>query len=67
MSNRERWFSRDQWSQRGRVVVVPNEEAKTVVSYWENNTVGLKRGAWHVFDESQTVPVEQIQQMEVAA
>ncbi len=58
-SNQSRWLSRDQWSQRGRVVCVPNEEAKDVVNYWEGAAFGLRRGAWHVFCESQTVPMEQ--------
>ncbi len=60
-------YSREQWCARGRVVCVPNSEARDVENYWEGHAVGLKRGAWHVFSEDQTVPVEQFGQQEVAA
>ncbi|HEV3420845.1 MAG TPA: hypothetical protein VG075_11115 [Candidatus Acidoferrum sp.] len=63
----KKYFSRDEWRERGRVVCVPNSEARDVCLYWENNIVGLKRGAWHVFSEDQTLPVEQYQQVGVAA
>ena len=59
-TQRSHWLSRDEWRERGRVVTAPNEEARTVVNYWEGHA-GLKRGAWHVFSENQTVPVEQFQ------
>jgi hypothetical protein len=55
-------FSREQWYARGRIVCVPNSEARDVVNFWEGQAVGLKRGAWHVFSEDQTVPVEQLQE-----
>lgn len=64
LSNQRILLSRDQWQQRGRVVCVPNEQAKSVVNYWEGQA-GLQRGAWHVFSEDQTLPVAQ--QEEVAA
>ena len=51
------FFSRDEWRERGRVVTAPNEEAKDVRNYW-HGLAGLKRGAWHVFSEDQTLPVE---------
>jgi hypothetical protein len=59
-------LSRDQWLERGRVVCVPNTEAKSVVNYWEGRA-GLHRGAWHVFAEDQTQPVEQFRQIGEAA
>lgn len=65
-SNQRKWFSRDQWRGRGRVVIAPNEEAKDVVNYWEGHA-GLHRGAWHIFSEDQTQPVEQFQQIGEAA
>jgi hypothetical protein len=46
---------------------VPNTEAKDVCWYNVWNGVGLKRGAWHVFSEDQTVPVEQVYEGAVAA
>jgi hypothetical protein len=58
----EKYFSRDEWRERGRVVCVPNWEAKDVVNFWEGHT-GLYRGAWHVFSKDQTVPVEQAEQV----
>jgi hypothetical protein len=60
------WLSREQWREYGRTVVVDNTEAKSVVNYWEGHA-GLHRGAWHVFSEDQTVPVEQLQQVGEAA
>jgi len=57
-SNQRSLFSRDEWLERGRVVTAHNDEARTVVNYWEGHA-GLHRGAWHVFSENQTVPVEQ--------
>jgi hypothetical protein len=62
----KKYFSRDQWRERGRIVCVPNAEAAAVVNYWEGHT-GLHRGAWHVFSEDQTVPMEQLQQVGAAA
>jgi hypothetical protein len=59
--------SRDQWRERGRVVTAPNEEAKQVANYWDGQATGLHRGAWHVFSEDQTQPVEQFQQIGEAA
>jgi hypothetical protein len=38
---------------------VSNAEAKDVHWFGVSNGVGLTRGAWHVFAEDQTVPVEQ--------
>ena len=58
-SSQTELFSRDQWRERGRIVTAPNEEAKGVRNYWLSYA-GLKRGAWHVFTEDQTVPVEQV-------
>ena len=66
MFKQTEWLSREQWRERGRVVTAPNEEAKSVANYWEGQA-GLKRGAWHVFSEDQTLPVEQLQQVGVAA
>jgi len=57
-SNQGSLFSRDEWLERGRVVTAQNEGAKNVVNYWEGHA-GLHRGAWHVFSEDQTQPVEQ--------
>jgi len=65
-SNQKSLFSRDEWLERGRVVTAHNDEARTVVNYWEGHA-GLKRGAWHVFSEDQTQPVEQFQQEGAAA
>jgi len=65
-SNQRSLFSRDEWRERGRIVCVPNEEAKSVVNYWEGHP-GLHRGAWHVFSEDQTVPLEQFGLQGVAA
>lgn len=65
-SNQRSLFSRDQWLARGRAVTAPNSEAKDVSNYWEGHA-GLHRGAWHVFAEDQTVPVEQSQQIAEAA
>jgi hypothetical protein len=56
MEQRNR-LSRDQWLERGRVVIAPNEEAKGVRNYWQGYA-GLKRGAWHVFSEDQTLPLK---------
>jgi hypothetical protein len=62
-----KFLSRDQWLERDRIVTALNEEAKDVVNYWEGHA-GLQRGAWHVFSEDQTLPVEQFQrESEVAA
>ena len=55
-------FSRDQWNERGRAVVVENSEARNVVMYWGRDV----RGARHVFSEDQTLPVEQFSE-QVAA
>jgi hypothetical protein len=63
---RQQLLSREQWRERGRVVCVPNCEAKDVANYWEGHA-GLHRGAWHVFAEDQTQPVEQFQQIGEAA
>jgi hypothetical protein len=63
---RQQLLSRDQWRERGRVVTAPNEEAKDVVCYWEGHPT-FRRGAWHVFAQDQTVPVEQFQQIGEAA
>jgi hypothetical protein len=56
-------FSRDQWRERGRIVCVPNSEAKSVYLYFEGGAFGLYRGAWHVFSAEQTLPVDQIGQV----
>jgi hypothetical protein len=66
VSKQTEWFSRDQWHDRGRAVVVDNSEARGVTNYWEGHA-GLHRGAWHVFSEDQTLPVEQLHQVGVAA
>ena len=62
-SNQVQWLSRDEWGERGRIVTAPNEEARDVFNYLGTNV----RGARHVFDEDQTVPVEQFQQVAEAA
>jgi hypothetical protein len=56
-------LSRSEWAARGRVVAVPNSEAKTVVNWWTENA----RGAHHVFAENQTLPLMQQLQVEEAA
>jgi hypothetical protein len=56
-------FSRDQWNQVGRVVCVPNSEAKDVVVFWGKGV----RGARHVFSEDQTLAFEELQTKQVAA
>jgi hypothetical protein len=58
-SNQRSLFSREQWRERGRIVCVPNSEAKDVVNYWPGQANGLYVGAWHVFSEDQTMPVQQ--------
>jgi hypothetical protein len=62
----KKYFSRDEWRERGRVVTAPNEEAKTVVNFYLPGRYGVA-GARHVFAQDQTVPVEQFRQIGQAA
>ena len=58
-----RLFSREQWLERSRFVVVPNREAKDVFTFFGVNVCYAR----HVFAQDQTVLVEQFRQIGEAA
>ena len=61
-----KFFSRDEWCERGRIVVVSNAEAKDVVNLFHADRPGIA-GARHVFADDQTVPVEEFEYEQAAA
>ena len=50
---KRKWFSRDEWWERGRIVCVPNAEARDVVNKFHGDKDGIA-GTRHVFAENQT-------------